>query len=141
MYPTSRSDWIVAAGDLCLIIVVIVAGQLSHGVSPISAPLDSIETLLPFLFGWVLLVALLDLYRGPRVSDLATGVRTLIAAWLGAAGVGLVIRSSPYFDGGAAWPFGLVIIGTVLVVLVPWRVVAIRFVGDDTEDTTAASRV
>jgi len=49
----------------------------------------------------------------------------VLAAVVGAAGIGLVIRTWPEIEGGATWPFGLVIIGTLTVGLLVWRVVAL----------------
>ena len=126
MYPENRSGWIVAGGDVLLIVAVVIVGQLSHDISPVSDPLRTAGTVLPFLVGWLLLAGLLDLYRGPRIEDLQTAIRSVLAAWFGAVGVGLVGRTSPSVEGGAAWPFGLVITGTVLAVLLPWRLVAAR---------------
>lgn len=115
---------IVAAVDLALIVAVVIAGLLSHNLSPLSDPLGAIETTVPFAVGWGVVALLLGLYREAWLTDLSVSLRTVVAAWLGAVGVGLVLRTSPAFDGGATWPFGLVIVGSVLVVLVPWRLLA-----------------
>lgn len=122
----SRGDHrtIVAAVDITLIVAVVTVGLLSHNVSPLSDPLGAVETIVPFALGWALVAGLLGLYQTAWLSDPVASVRTVVAAWLGAVGVGLVLRTSPAFDGGAAWPFGLVIVGSVLVFLVPWRLVA-----------------
>lgn len=131
MTSGERHSVVVAAVDFTLIVAVVIAGLVSHDSSPLSNPLAAIETVVPFAVGWGLVAGLLGLYRQAWLSDLAASLRTVVAAWLGAVGVGLVLRTSPTFDGGATWPFGLVIVGSVLVVLVPWRLLAWRALAPD----------
>lgn len=122
----ARSAAPVLAGDLLVVVGVLVAGELSHGVSPISDPLLVLDTLVPFLVGWVLVAALLGAYDAEALSGSVASVRVGAGAWIGAANVGLILRGSPYFHGGVTWPFPLVATGTVLVVLVAWRAVVPR---------------
>jgi len=82
----------LGVGDAAVVAAVVIAGQLSHGVNPLAAPLSSAETLLPF-----------------------------VAGWLVAAGLVGVYRASPLFSGGITWPFPLVITGTTLGALLLWR--------------------
>lgn len=125
-----RSAAPVVAGDLLVLVAVLVAGELSHDVSPISEPLQVLDTMVPFLLGWVLLAAILGTYDREALSAPAASVRIGAGTWLGAANVGLLLRGSPYFHGGVAWPFPLVITGLVLVVLVAWRALAPRVVAE-----------
>ena len=115
---------LVAAVDAVLIVGVVIVGQLTHDISPLSEPLATIGTVAPFVAGWVLTAGLIGLYREQWLADPVQSLRSTTAAWLGAAGVGLVLRTSPWLSGGAAWPFGVVIIGTVLFALLPWRLLA-----------------
>lgn len=123
-----RSAGPVVAGDLLVIVGVIVAGELSHGVSPVSDPLLVLDTLVPFLVGWALVAAVLGAYDREALSGTAVSVRIAAGTWFGAANVGLLLRGSPYFHGGVTWPFPLVVTGTVLVVLVVWRALVPRVV-------------
>lgn len=120
----------VAAGDLLVIVGAILAGELSHGIDPVSAPLQVLETMVPFLLGWVLLSLLLGAYDADALSGIAGSVRVGAGAWIGAANVGLILRQSPLFEGGIRYPFPLVITGTVLVLLVAWRAVVPWVVGE-----------
>lgn len=121
--PFSRPALPLAVGDVAVLVVVVVIGELTHDVNPITQPLQVAATLAPFLVGWVLLAAILGLY-GDAPADLLTSVRLTIGTWFGAANVGLILRDSPYLHGDVTWPFPLVITGFVFLGLVAWRVVA-----------------
>lgn len=124
--PSATVDrWrgIVAVGDLAIVVLVLLYGELSHGINPIAQPVWTAETILPFLAGWVLLAGVLGIYDD-RTTRLVPSLRTTAGAWLGAANVGLVARGSPYLHGGTAWPFPLVVTGFVLLGLLAWRAVA-----------------
>ena len=111
----------LAALDAVVVIAVLIAGELQHGVDPIGDPVRVVGTLAPFLAGWVLFAAVAGLYARtdrPFVAEL----RLLAVTWFAAANVGLVLRSSPWLHGGVTWPFGVVVTGTVLVVLLVWRI-------------------
>jgi nucleoside recognition membrane protein YjiH len=113
-------------GDLLVIAAFLTAGELSHGVSPVSQPLVVAETMVPFLVGWSVAALLLSLYDRSALTTPLHAARLAAGAWLGAANVGLLLRGSPYFQGGTSWPFPLVITGVGVVALVTWRVVAAR---------------
>ncbi|MEF8758075.1 MAG: DUF3054 domain-containing protein [Halobacteriales archaeon] len=107
--------------DVVLVIAVLIAGELQHGFDPLNDPLRVAGTLAPFLLGWLVFAAVAGLYARtdrPLVADL----RLVVVTWFAGANVGLVLRSSPWLHGGVQWPFGVVVTGTVLVVLVAWRV-------------------
>lgn len=123
-----RETLAVGAGDVCLIAGLIVSGQLSHDVNPILEPITSLETMAPFVIGWLAMSAIAGLYTHP-VSASATRVARLTAVtWIAAANVGLLLRMS-VFGETAAWPFPLVITGFGLLLLVGWRVGYAAFVG------------
>lgn len=123
--PSSTGRWsaIVAVGDVAVLVLVLLYGELDHGINPVENPVWTAETILPFLLGWVLVAAILGIYD-ERTDRLLPSLRTVAGAWLGAANVGLVARGSPYFHGGTTWPFPLVITGFVLLALLAWRLVA-----------------
>jgi hypothetical protein len=113
---------VVAVGDVAVVVLVLLYGELSHGINPITQPVWTAETVLPFLAGWVLAAGVLGIYDD-RTTRLVPSLRTTAGAWLGAANVGLVARGSPYLHGGTAWPFPLVVTGFVLLGLLAWRTV------------------
>lgn len=111
----------LAALDTLVVIAVLIAGELQHGFDPIGDPGRVVGTLTPFLVGWFVFAGLAGLYARadrPIVADL----RLLVVTWFAGANVGLVLRSSPWLHGGVSWPFGVVVTGTVLVVLLAWRI-------------------
>ncbi|PSQ39291.1 DUF3054 domain-containing protein [Halobacteriales archaeon SW_5_70_135] len=108
----------LAVGDAAVVVGVVVAGQVSHGTTPLAAPLSTAETLASFLAGWLVAAGLVGVYSG---DDLRRSWRLVAGAWLAGANLGLIARASPLFSGGAAWPFPLVITGTTLGMLLLWR--------------------
>ncbi|THE66548.1 DUF3054 domain-containing protein [Salinadaptatus halalkaliphilus] len=114
-----RTSLSLAVVDITLVICLLLVGQRSHGIDPIADPLATIETVFPFLAGWIVAAVLAGLYT--RNMSPSRVLRLTTITWLAAANIGLILRSSPAFDGGASWPFALVITATGLVVLVGWR--------------------
>jgi len=113
----------LAAGDVLVLVLITIAGAASHGESPIAEPSSVLGTATPFVVGWVVAAGLLATYEEPHLDPVATS-RAVLGTWLGAANVGLILRASPYFDGGVTWPFPLVITGFAGIGLVAWRLVA-----------------
>lgn len=110
--------------DTLVVIAVLIAGELQHGVNPLGEPLRVVGTLAPFLAGWFVFAGVAGLYaRTDRA--LVADLRLLVVTWFAAANVGLVLRSSPWLHGGVTWPFGVVVTGTVLVVLLGWRIASV----------------
>ncbi|GAB7017445.1 DUF3054 domain-containing protein [Halostagnicola bangensis] len=107
--------------DIALLSGLVTYGHLHHGGNPLANPLGAVEAIVPFLIGWVLVSMLAGLYTRGVYADPARVARYATLCWIAAANLGLIIRSSPLFDGGAAYPFNLVITGTGLVVFVLWR--------------------
>ncbi len=115
----------VAAGDLLAIGAVVGWGLYSHhGAAAFATPVDSFMTVLPFLLGWPIPAALAGVYEDDVIDDPLAAARYATVAWIAGANVGLILRASSLFEGSAIWPFPLVITGSVLVVLLGWRVVA-----------------
>lgn len=108
--------------DLAILAVLVTYGYINHGGSPLSEPLGAFETILPFAIGWILLAVLTGVYvRGVFQSPTRVAQLTFVA-WLGAANVGLILRSSPLFDGGSAYPFNLIMTAIGVFFLGGWRV-------------------
>lgn len=117
-----RFDPILAGIDVGLVVGLIVAGQLSHGISPVVDPLASAESVLPFLVGWLTVSILVGLYRPARTVDPFQAARWSVLCWLAAANVGFLIRGSPLVDGAVPWEFTVVLTGLGLAVIVPVHV-------------------
>ncbi|MDG5818145.1 DUF3054 domain-containing protein [Natronococcus sp. A-GB7] len=116
-----REGLVLGAIDLALLAAIIVVGQLSHGIDPVGEPLTALETVVPFAVGWLAMAPLAGLYAPGVAASLARTVRVTTVAWVAAANVGLILRASSLFDGGAVWPFPLVMTGFGLLALVGWR--------------------
>jgi len=115
----------IAAGDLLAIGAIVGWGLYSHhGAAAFATPVDSFLTVVPFLLGWPIPAVLAGVYEDGVIDDPLVGARYATVAWIAAANLSLILRTSPLFEGSAAWPFGLVVTGSVLVVLLGWRVVA-----------------
>ncbi|WP_226006578.1 DUF3054 domain-containing protein [Natrinema salinisoli] len=112
----------VAAGivDVVLVAGMVLYGYIDHGGDPIADPLGSLETIVPFVVGWLAVALLAGVYTLDSPLS-GHGLRLTVVAWIAAANVGLMIRGSPLFVGGTTWPFPVVITASVLVVLVGWR--------------------
>jgi hypothetical protein len=122
----------LAAGDAALLTGLIVVGQRSHGIDPFTEPLAALETAVPFLTGWFLMAALAGAYAPGVVSSVRRTVRLVTVAWIAAANLGLILRASSLFDGGATGQFPLVITGLGLLALCGWRVAYAAVVGSRT---------
>ncbi|ELZ01106.1 hypothetical protein C482_07896 [Natrialba chahannaoensis JCM 10990] len=115
-----RETLLIGTVDVALLTALILYGQYSHGL--VDGVPTLLEALAPFLLGWGAMAALSGLYIRDATASVAGTARLTALTWIAAANIGLSLRVSPFLDGGAAWPFGLVITGFGLVALVGWRV-------------------
>ncbi|QSW98915.1 DUF3054 domain-containing protein [Haloterrigena alkaliphila] len=119
--PTVDRETIgLGAIDVGLVATLLVIGQLSHGTNPIDDPIPTLETIAPFVIGWLLVAVLVGFYTR-RLTSVTRAARVTSVTWLAAANVGLLLRQS-VFGETAAWPFPLVITGFGFLLLVGWRV-------------------
>ncbi|MFC4541983.1 DUF3054 domain-containing protein [Halosolutus amylolyticus] len=116
-----RETLLLGAVDVCVVVAFVTVGLLSHGTNPIAEPIAALETIAPFVLGWLAIAPLAGVY-GTRSTSIARVARVTAVAWIAAANVGLILRASPLFDGSAVWPFTLVMTGFGLLALVGWRV-------------------
>ncbi|WIV66004.1 DUF3054 domain-containing protein [Natrialbaceae archaeon AArc-T1-2] len=128
--PRCRESVLVGVVDVGLLAGLILFGQLSHGLNPIAEPIGALETILPFLIGWIIAAPLAGVYAQAALASPWLGARVTAVGWLAAANVGFVLRSSPAFEGGIAWAFPLVMSGFGLIVLVGWRIGYATAAGD-----------
>ncbi|NHN40336.1 DUF3054 domain-containing protein [Halorubellus sp. JP-L1] len=119
----------LAAVDVLAILVLVLVGEIRHGVDVVGNPGQVLATAAPFLLGWVLVATLVGAY-GDRAF--AGGVDTLkltAGAWIGGAGVGLTLRGTEYLAGNAPLSFALVMTGFGLLALCSVRLLAVTRLG------------
>ncbi|MFC6717216.1 DUF3054 domain-containing protein [Natrialbaceae archaeon GCM10025810] len=117
-----RATAVLAAIDVVVVVGFVTFGLVSHGTSPLSDPVRSLETVAPFLFGWLVASGLAGVYARDVYTSPKRTARLTAVAWIAAANVGLILRTSPVFDQTAVFPFNLVITGFGLLFLLCWRV-------------------
>ena len=103
--------------DAACVVAFAAAGRSQHDEAATFAGLW--QTAWPFLFALVLTWAIAVVWRRPLAV-----VRSGVPVWLGTLCFGMVMRVA-CTDGGAPLPFVLVATGTLGLVLVGWRLVAL----------------
>ncbi|OLZ41008.1 hypothetical protein A6E15_08395 [Natrinema saccharevitans] len=121
-----RDRFLAGIVDILCIVGIVLIGRISHNGNPIAEPIASLETVTPFVVGWLAAAALAGVYAADRAGA-SREFRLPAVAWIAAANVGLMLRGSPLFDGGATWPFPVVITATGLTALLGWRLVYILY--------------
>ncbi|WP_330632262.1 DUF3054 domain-containing protein [Halocatena halophila] len=120
----SPETLLVALGDLLLIGLFVLVGELRHwGLEYLLAnPMRLVGTATPFLLGWIAGSLILGTYS--RTARRTPKTATLYAAgtWLIAVVIGQTLRATSVFHGDFAISFALVSLAVGLVLLVPWRV-------------------
>lgn len=117
----SSRTFTLAAGDVFFIALFVGLGQARHGADSFSAPLATVETLVPFLVGWFVAAIALGAYAADALESVPKAVRVTASAWIVGALIGQALRATPVFEGSAAPAFVLVSLVVGLVLLVPWR--------------------
>lgn len=123
----------LAVGDALVILLFVYAGTLTHDeVSFPPAGVDVVVTVLavaaPFLLGWVVAAPLVGAYSAGAVESAKASVPLAVRSWVPAAVVGLLIRATPWVEGGVAPAFAVVMLVVGGVCLGVWRYVAARIV-------------
>lgn len=121
--------FLVGLVDVSSVIALLAVGSITHGVSPLHEPLEVAETITPFAAAWIVVAPLAGCYAHRVLESARRATVVTTVAWLAAANVGLILRSSPAFEGGARWPFNLIVTCLGLLVLVTWRVAYARVAG------------
>lgn len=123
----SRATALLALGDVALILLFVLLGEIRHGVDPATQPLRVLGTFAPFFIGWAAVAVLGGVYaREVRFDAKIAAVRTAVV-WIFAALVGQALRATPVFHGDADPAFVAVTVLVGLALLVPWRVAVARF--------------
>lgn len=113
-------------GDLLLIVVFVLIGEISHGAMPWTVPQIVLETTLTFLIGWVIVAPIGSAYRAETRVSVTASVWSAIASWVGASAVANVIRATPLVHGNASLTFFLVTIAFGGVLFAAWRWLRVR---------------
>jgi hypothetical protein len=129
MAGVTRFDRSATTGILLVVDLAIIAAQLSyglviHGTDPLSVPIHTAETVAPFLLAWLLVAPMLGVYTARIRQSITETVLAITIAWIVAALIGVGLRATPWLTGGAPLAFVLVTIGTGLLTLLPWRLLA-----------------
>lgn len=113
---------ILAAGDLALLLLFILLGQIDHSTLNESNPIaGALPTFAPLAIAWLVIAFLLRAFpREPQ--GLASFLAHTLLAWLIAAPLGLLLRAT-LLDRTVATPFLLVTLGLGGLMLLTWRAV------------------
>lgn len=111
--PDATDGVVRAAVDPLAIAAFVYVGELSHGSDPFTLPWLYLDTLAPFLIGWTAVVVGAAVLGGcPLVSaDPRRSTVVGVTLWIPACLMGLGLRSSSLFHGGAPLTFALVSLG------------------------------
>ncbi len=127
MYPygkkVNRNRAALALGDVVTVLVFVALGNYHHGSTD---PLHVVYVAVPFLFGWFAVAPLAGAYgRFPSVKNEAF---SLLGIWLVAALVGLAVRATDLFMGGAHPSFGFVMVVVGGAAFLVWRLGIARLI-------------
>lgn len=128
---TPPIDGPAIAVDTAAIVGFVLLGLGGHGVNPLVRPLYALDTIFPFVLGWLACAGLLGLYRNRRRGRFGRHLRAVAVCWLAAANVAFLIRGSSVTAGGVTWQFTLVLTGFGLAVVLGSRTVFDRYVRQD----------
>jgi hypothetical protein len=113
----------LAVGDVLALSAILTVGVVNHnGVEYLSAdPVGWVLTLVPFLLGWAVAGPLVGAYSAGAAESAKAAVPLAIRAWIPAAAIGLFLRWTPLFEGGAALVFVVITLVTGAFALGVWR--------------------
>lgn len=116
--------------DLLAILAMIWVGELRHGTDPLASPFLYLDTLAPFLVGWIVAAYALGAYGSHTLDGYRPAIGSALLAWLVGNLVGQALRATSLFHGGTQLSFVLVMFGFVGGALTIGRVLAIVVRGD-----------
>ncbi|MFC7057999.1 DUF3054 domain-containing protein [Halovenus salina] len=126
--PASPAAALVFLGDLFGLLLFITWGLYAHNLRAWEVPVHTAETLAPFLIAWLAIAPLIGLYRSQTLRSYGQTLTILLPGWAVIAFVGALIRGTQLFPGGAGPVFVVVNVIFGLVVLAPWRILAVAAV-------------
>ena len=101
----------LAAADVATLLVLVIVGEIRHGIDVVGNPGQVLATAAPFLLGWVVVAALVGAYGDRAFAGGVDTARLTVGAWLGGAGIGLTLRGTSYLAGDSPLSFALVMAG------------------------------
>lgn len=121
--PTSLAAGL-AFGDVLAIALFIGAGRQQHMGQPIGDAVGFLDSLAPFLIGWVIAALVGGLYTRDAVLTPRRAISWTLPAWILALLIGMGLRSTQLFIGSAAPTFVIVTFVVGGSLLIGWRVLA-----------------
>ncbi|WP_101297924.1 DUF3054 domain-containing protein [Halegenticoccus soli] len=116
----------LAVGDVLVIAALLTFGTINHSSVDfvVGNPLYLLGVIAPFLIGWVLVAPLVGAYSAGAGESAKASVPLVIRSWVPADLVGVGLRATPLFEGGAALTFVAVTLVAGIVGLGAWRYLA-----------------
>ncbi|AFK20540.1 DUF3054 domain-containing protein [Haloferax mediterranei ATCC 33500] len=120
----------IAVGDVLAIFLLVTAGVIQHNGVPYlsNEPVGWVLTAVPFLISWAIISPLLGAYSPGAAESAKSAVPLGIRSWLVAAVVGVGIRWTPLFEGGAEPAFVAVMLVLGSAAIAVWRTLYFRIV-------------
>jgi hypothetical protein len=114
----------LAVGDVLVVALLLTGGTIHHNGADfvLSNPVYLAGVLAPFLIGWIVAAPLLGAYAPGATETAKAAVPLALRSWVVADLIGLGLRASPAFHGGAQLSFAVVTILVGAVGLTVWRV-------------------
>lgn len=116
--------------DLAAILAMLWAGQLRHGIDPLTMPGRYFGTVAPFLIGWIVASYAFGAYGSQTLDGYRAAVVSTLVAWFFGNTIGQGLRSTSLFHGGTELSFYLVMFGFVGGALVLGRVLVVTVRGN-----------
>jgi len=118
----------LVVGDVIVIVGLLTFGALRHNTATFLTenPTYLLGIVAPFLVGWAVAAPLIGAYAPGAAESAKSSVPLAVRSWVPAAVVGLLLRATGLFHGGAAVAFAVVITVTGTVVIGFWRWVYFR---------------
>ena len=116
--------------DLVGILAMVWLGELRHGNDPLAVPFIYLDTLAPFLIGWVVAAFALGAYGSRTLDGYRTALGYGLGAWFVGNAIGQGLRATDLFHGGTEAAFFVVMFLFIGVALVVGRAVVVTVLGD-----------
>lgn len=116
--------------DLLGILVMIWIGELRHGNDPLVSPFLYVDTLVPFLVGWLVAAYAVGAYSAGTLEGYRPAIGYALGAWFVGNAIGQALRATDLFHGGTQPSFVLVMLLFVGVALIVGRSLVIAASGD-----------
>lgn len=123
--PTTGRAIATLVVDVAVIVAFFAVGIYHHGLSPLKAPMFTLDTVAPFLIAWAVLSPLGGVYHPATLTSYRETVARLSVTWFLVILVGGQLRASAYFHGSAPPEFILVNTLFGLLFLLPVRLLSV----------------